>query len=518
MAILIYNGIALPYTDTATYSQEVKYDPMGHTDRFTTDFDITVQCVINPDYIPVISNKLAALRLLPTIFGTLANPGQVMLALRNALLMPRGYLSFKQNGQELIPGRMQNKGNKPQPGAVDACNGPKPEYCNVSEFNDGSYIVDYRIKASYVEIISDKGITINGTKNERTSAVIACRWQEQATYNEFMECTLTRTGVYTIRSDHDAYDPPTAPQLSPLAEVGAFFGQLFGIPQQAQVTPQANPGPDWLRNIFAVVGVPSGFLRAHTDYKVTPDGLSLAYTLIDKEVFRIPPAPAYRAEGEYAEDAGIGMGVRHVECRIRLWGAKTTSQADLVRAALAILANKIVLGTSDYIVPTNLFAVLVLPDGSESPAFPVAIRNNSGVSIAVITRAYVRVGMWENWAEVMMRCLRAIAPTFINARTGESLGPEIVGASGPVSGTVTNNIIPFWPDQIAEDATVIRGYKPKYLPWGTSGFNSLLQAAAYYDPYLDTYLNQNTRQLNAGTGPGSSVVVPGQAGTVPEVA
>ncbi len=514
MAILIYNGIALPYTDTATFDMETTYDRLGRTDKFTTNYDIKVQCIINPDYIPVISNKLAALQLLPVLFGDLPNPGQVMLAMRQQLMQPRGYLSFKQNGQELIPGRMYNTGNKPQPGGVDACNGPQPMFCNVAEFTDGSYIVDFQIKASYVENIGIKGISTSGARNERTSAVIACRWQEQATYNEWMECTLTRTGIYTTRSDHDKFD---APQIPP-EEIHP--NQPFpGLPAVAQVAFLSNQGPDWLRNQFAVVGIPSGFLRHHTDYRVTPDGLSLCYTLIDKEVYRLPPAPAYKAEGEFTEDAGTNGGVRHVEGRVKLWGSKLTSQADLISAAIAILSQKMILGVRGFIVTAP-----VVPGGA-----PQSIRITSGV--AVINRSYVRVGIWENWVEVGIRAMKnstAPVPT-----TGTSTGSRILNSAAatvlfgrpvPVTAAAANGnnpnlnnfIPPFYPPNLAADPTLIADYRPQYFPWGTSWPQSLLQACAYYDPYLDTHLSQLTRQLNQGTGPNKQVVVPGQAGQVVE--
>jgi hypothetical protein len=489
MAVLTYNAIALPYCDTANYSMETTYDKVGNTDKFTSKFDCDVQCVINPDYIQVLQQFLKP--GLNTTFGNMTTPSQIMLAIQDSLSWPRRQLSFLVNGQELIPQPMTTKAGAPQTGTVDAANGPKPKPCIVTEFAGDSFILNYGVTAEYVQFLNPAAGQANFATppNARTSAVIASRWTESVHYDRLMMATVTRDGTFTIRSDHDKFD------LGPMAEM-----VNPGAPTPA--------GPDWLRGSFAIVGVPDGFKREVSEYKVSPDGLSLHYNLADKEIWRYPPSPAYEAEGEFTEEGNTNMGIREVEGRIKLHGSKGTSQADLVTAAIGTLSQKMLLGVRG-------FRIIQPPPLGNPNGIPGSVLLDSGV--ALVHRAYVTVGIYDNSVEVGIRARRKLtipglpAPAFGAATVGPPWFFPFGNAAANIFQQATNDhvarstpMLPFDPVGLAADPTVITSYRPSYLDYGTNPIGTLLQAAAYYDPSLDTAMSRNTRQLQQGVVPGGA--------------
>src|SRR5690606_15107838 len=101
----------------------------------------------------------------------------------------------------------------------------------------------------------------------------------------------TREGKYRIRSDN-------------------FQGQIA----------------DQFRRDLAVVSIPNGFLRKSAKYTQTPDGLGLEYHIVDEEVYKPPPAPAFKAQGSYTEEVTRGGVNRYCEVNVRLEGDKITDQ------------------------------------------------------------------------------------------------------------------------------------------------------------------------------------------------
>src|SRR6185312_14656936 len=107
MSLFTYNSVSMPLPYVTQYEQKTLYDPESQTDLFITQFTIKFQCVLNVAYLSVKVNDDAPL----------TNPAAIMNSVRTLLLRPRRSLSYKVNGQELIP-----QHSLETPGTVDSSN------------------------------------------------------------------------------------------------------------------------------------------------------------------------------------------------------------------------------------------------------------------------------------------------------------------------------------------------------------------------------------------------------------
>ena len=212
---------------------------------------------------------------------------------------------------------------------------------------------------------------------------------------------------------------------------------------------------------MAVVGLPPGFLRKSSRYTVDPSGLSLTYRVEDQEVFKLPPFPAYEAEGEYTESSTMCDAMRYGEVHVKLKGSKTVDQAQLVLTAASVCSSKLKLAGAFLVGPAD--------------------------QQARIEFTTLSVGMYENWVDCRIKVLfpankirfRGIQGIRRTVTTTPFTDP---GAGGPAP-------------------------QPQYPIGGTASF--LLQAAAYYDPSLVATRVANGVQLSAG-------LEVGQAGLIKE--
>lgn len=362
-------------------------------------FDITVGCVINTAYASVI---------LPT--GTFTDAADIMRQIRYTLMQPRKTLSVKFNGTELIPAKAG------VPGTVDAANGPQPKSCTCTMLTNTTFLMTYRIMASYWQAGTDSA------NNPAGSPVLYNRWTESVSINDCNYTTRSRRGKYIIRSDNST-----------------------------------GSTADELRTQFAVVGVPPGFLRTKSEYTVDPSGLGLEYSIEDKEQFKMPPSPAFKASGYYMENTTKFNARRYGTVQVTLEGSKTTSQTTLVNAAVLIATRKL----------STRIAGLAAGLG--------AVTN-------FIESASVNMDLYENKVTCNIKCY--LSPT--NKR-------------------IANAVSAFY-DMDDTTPGSDPAYTPPYLDRGSAGI--LLEAAAYYDPNLAANGLNPAGQMNAGK-------VPGEAGANP---
>jgi len=411
MSVLTYNGIKLPYGNTTSFTQEAVYEE-SRTDRILTKFDIQVQAVINYQYLKFIA---------PQYEGATSSPASIMAAIRTDLLEPRNNLSMIFNGTELIPQPVEGLA-----GTVDAKNGPQPQSCRIFRLTNTTFLIVYHIVAHYWEynrITENSGnpntITI---VNTRGNGVLYNRWTESVDINNANYSRRIREGIYSIRSDNGE-------------------GQIA----------------DQFRDQMAVLGVPNGFLREGSHYSVSPDGLTIRYRVVDIEVFKAPPAPAFRAKGTYRESRGRGGVPRTADVYIRLEGDKYTPQNDLLESAISIASRKLAIGAASDFAVQNAGAV--------------------AVGAYIIQSAQAAVQLWENVVEVSMTVLFANKKTTVqNINAFDTTGITYVPG---VDDT--------------ED------FVPEMQSRGTAGI--VLQAAAYYDPSLtEAVLNSVTGQMVNGDG------------------
>lgn len=445
MSILTYNNITLPYSNVTRFSQDVVYDEQGNTDWYCTKFDIQVTCFINLEYLEMIARQFDSVI-------ALNSAAEIMSAIRTTLLKPRKLLRFICNGVNLIPARQgesnddYNDNVSTGLGTVDAKNGPIPQSCSIDPITDHTYMLQFHIIAHYwennVSVISPSGIV---TTNTNGGVVLYNRWTETVEIDNCMYTKRTRDGKYVIRSDN-------------------IDGKVAD-----EVRPQ-----------MAVLAVPTGFLRESAKYTISPDGLGIQYTIVDREVYKLPPHPAYEAEGEYTGSTAHGGGHVYGEVRLRLKGCKDpalSSQNDLLRVAVVLCATKLAI---------------------------------VGYGPAVIGNVKVRVDMFNNMVEVQMGAKMNPTKQQLSKVAG------IIGNRGFLNNITQTPIV---------DAP---GFKlgPRYTNRGTAKL--LLQAAKYYDPNLEN-VQLGPGKLTAADGPNGDEItvlgtqlnipkpVPGEAGKTPEV-
>ena len=407
MSIAKYGDITIPYAFTTQFRQDPMYDDVSGTDWCGTKFDIQVGGVLNINYLSAID---------PTLIGTANNAADIMRTIRYKLLKPRQILSFTFDGSELIP-------QSTTEGKVDTGNGPRPQTCQITRLNNESFLITFHIIAEYWERNDPASVLAVNTAGQ---SVLYNRWTETVEIDNLQYSRRTREGKFKIRSDN--------------AE-----GVI----------------PDQIRNQMAMIGVPRGFLRESSRYTQTPDGLGIQYTIVDKEQFKMPPNPAFKASGTYTESTSKGDAKRFANLHVRLEGARNVSQDVLARLAVSVAALKCAIVGAPLIGPVSRRSIL--------------------------HSASVRIDLYENVVECDLNVM-------FKSNAHRTNGIALFGGdfrSATSFTPLTDGIDP------STNA-------PPYLERGTAGI--LLQAAAYYDPSLRGVI------VNPSVGQFTQGIMPGQAG------
>jgi hypothetical protein len=411
VSVVSYNGITLPYAYATQFRKIPVRDPQGDTDWCKLRFEISVQCLVNVNYLPLMAPDLIEHRTAPV--NGVTNAAAVLTQIRDRLLTHRKRLSYTFNGVEMIP-KIQ-EGNE---GSVDAENGPKPQDCRILWLTSETFIIIFSIVAHYWE---SRGGQVVRSLNVPGNNVLYNRWTETAEIDHANFVRRVREGTYAIRSDN-----------------------VDGVIA------------DQIRSDLAVVGVPKGFLREMSKYTVTEDGLRLKYHVTDKEQFRMPPSPAFKAKGHYYETLGRTGAKLWGQVYVALEGDKLTSQASLMTKAVSV-------GMS-YLTK-RMDAI--------------------GTSFQVVENAGAKIEFYENKVEFSCRVYMSRTPAgmsfeFLGGKNNNTLGGNFpitilggayVGVPGSEPGT---------------------DYTPQYLDRGTAGSSGpgkigqglLLRSCAYYDPAL----------------------------------
>lgn len=430
MAEIMYNGVVLPYCRTTQYDQVVTYD--AETDWYKQNFSIGVETYFTSEYLQLLA---------PQLIGRTDNAAMIMKVIRSSLMQPRRPFSVKCSGVEVIPQPVQ--GNN---GTVDAANGPQPQYCNVIQMNDSTFIVMWAIKASYwennrVNIAAPVTVT-----NQPGNPVLVNRWSETQDIDKCMYTTRTREGKYIIRSDN----------------------------RQGLIV-------DRFREQMAILAVPTGFLRESSSYTVSPDGLSLSYRIVDKEQFKMPPSmttPVYEAQGQYTEQVMKYGAQRWGEVRLTLKGSKITDQGKLILAALGIASAKL--------------------DDNGAKKINAVGGNENALRFSIMEYCHLTVNMYENIVSLTMRA-RMLQGRIFTKEEQAAAGPgNVVG--GKYWGWNTTSLA-FTPG--SDDADPVANRPINLIGGSTTGppgvDRMLLQAAAYYDPSLaGVRIDKDTGQFTGG--------------------
>jgi hypothetical protein len=403
LSVFQYNGITIPNARISNFEQRALYE--AETDWYLTQFSIKVEGTFNLNYISMIAPDLAS--------ANCQNAADVMKSIRARLLTPRQTLSVMFGSTQLIPVVTGGRST-----TCDASNGPRPQYCNIIQLMNQTFIISFAIVAHYWENNFPENSEI--PQNIPGNAILYNRWSESVNIDDRNYTIRTRRGKFVIRSDNS----------------------------------QGNT-VDFFREQMAVVGVPTGFLRKSSNYMVDPSGLGLQYEIVDQEVYKKPPSPAFKASGYYREYCeGVGFPARIGECTVKLWGDSNTNQADLVNLAIDIARSRV----------TDRGATLSVPNGQ--PA-------NPGTAIIQPLEASVYIDLYDNMVEFTYAAQ-------LNIDTSRKNALQCFANMSTAT--------PF------NDPT----YVPDYQSRGTAQF--LLLAAAYYDPSLtSTILDPTDGQMSTGS-------------------
>lgn len=391
--IIQYNGIVLPYAATTRFDKTAVPDP-SNTDLILQRYDIDVVVTLNYRYMAaILQDELAA--------DDLPNTTAAACAVRIAdqLMERRKILGVTFNGFDMIPGGMSASRE------VDSANGPIPQYCRYTDMGNETFLFQYGIVAHYYEITDPE--TLENLPGR--TPVVYNRWKETVTLDDTDAAVRVREGSFRIRSD------PSTP-----------------------VT------PDMLRSQMAVLSIPTGFLRTASRYSLSEDGLTLSYSITDKESFKNPPSPAFRARGYYRETAlGVGGVVKYGECRTQLWGASTNgSQVNLLETAIAVCVGKL--------------DIVGAPLGA-------AVTKTGTILLHAITE----VNHYENQVDVLIKVQIPIGTKRFGGRDLKLAGLTDKQTQVPLS-------------EALPGLSLKGPSTPTYRNYGQAGI--LLQAAAYFDP------------------------------------
>ncbi len=333
-----------------------------------------------------------------------------MAVVRSRLLQQRKPLQYTFNGFDLIPRAQQTT-----VGTVDAKNGPQPQSCNIIYLTNNTFLVRYHIIAHYWEnndVTPDPGdedtpLVVNQPGNN----VLTNRWSETCDIDNANFMTRTREGKYIIRSDNTS-------------------GVIA----------------DMIRSAMCQLQCPAGFLRINSHYKVSPDGLAMEYRITDKEQFKMPPSPAYEAQGEYLETTTMNGAYRVGLCRVRLKGDRNTLQVQLVNTAIQVVATKLAVRG-------------VQVGGGVNPR----------VGFTCCLESSCRIDMYQNIVEVSAKGIIAVDTAFLGLRAGRN--QALAGFVGMDTRTPGSDFI---------------NYQPAYPVYGIGQkeLGYLIKAAAYWDPSL----------------------------------
>ena len=240
-------SITLEIVKTRLFQQEAVYDASG-TDYLYTKFTIDVQAVINPA-----ATTYSLQQSLPTYdYGTL--PAITIRSIRHFLMQPRQILSCSIAGNQLLVSPQQQLIGTGNAATVDAADGPKPIFCNITEITgQTTFLIHYKIETCLNECLSAVF----------PAELLSNRWSQSHVVDEQHMVSIITQGTAYFRSDLMA-DIKTNPDGGTPAPNGLTPDML-----RAQILPP----------------VPLHCQRKSIQVAVSEDNLRMTYTVIDKETF-----------------------------------------------------------------------------------------------------------------------------------------------------------------------------------------------------------------------------------------
>jgi len=275
---LTYNNIELTNVTTLDFDERVVEDESG-TDALYHEFTIRVSFVVHQSDKELIHGYSGSSSFMSSIQH-----------LESALMLKRKSFHFSINGFKVLFSDQEN----------DCNNGPTPlSFKVVRVMGSNSAVCEYSIKVAILRCHAEDSVQYSsGNPN-----ILNNRWSVEESRDEDMALSLQIEGVLRLRNANVG---------SPLAFRDAVIPTLQ-----------------------------KGYKRHHIRVVSSKDGLTLRYSILDKQGHEAPPWPAVSWSGTYTETVKGGGGLQHAYLNIRLKGHPDASRKTLAFHAGEIAVQKI---------------------------------------------------------------------------------------------------------------------------------------------------------------------------------
>ena len=295
MSVLVYTppgGGAITFGpqgwETMEFVQEPWYEP-SQTDCLGVKITISGDWILSAP-VPPISSGI----VLSGSTNVFDGPAAALPTLRMVgnWARPRGTLSFKENGVEMIP--------TPPTGKADAKNGPLPGPMRITRLTEKTFRCSLSIVSHWAE----------SAANSEGGLVLSSRWRDSVAIDQDQLSRRTRTGKVIVSS-------------SSYITGGSII--------------------DDLRDTLICTSILPGFIREASNYTLSESGLELSYDFVDQEQFRMCPTLSTFAEGSMlVSTQRMGSPGRMQTVNVTLRGPKKqeSNPTELASIAMGICFRK----------------------------------------------------------------------------------------------------------------------------------------------------------------------------------
>lgn len=284
---VVYNGVYLTNCLTVSFEQRAEYDNSG-TDLLYSVFQIHVRGTLHAD--PDHNHRITRTQLKGLTFsGSVQTEAQ---RIQYLLMQPRGEFEYWVEDQLLLKANGISGDI-----AQDTNNGPKPQECSWTPVGSQYFRVDFSIEICRVQCDNGQGY-ITGTN----AAVLNNRWSVREQRDASFFTTRTVEGVLRLAN-----------------------------------------GSHWPHTFHSIVvpPLPDGYQRQRMSFVDSTDGLSLRYSVVDKQRYASPPYPAIDWHAVYTENTAKTGELAMGEMRIMLEGDPWCDKQLLAKVAIAISLERL---------------------------------------------------------------------------------------------------------------------------------------------------------------------------------
>lgn len=337
---VLYNGVTLTRVETKKWQEDVQYDESGMNmlgSRVEMTFEGTITESSLEGYAESPHSEDAAIPPnVPVGVGK-----KIQYALR-ALEMPRANLIVYddiQNAEPIFAAYAENGLTEDSPIQnqlnMDVAGGPKPISVRIVYIVNGYARVEITFVVNKIRCL--EGETTGGNSNNlnpRSGFVISNRCWTDETIDENFYTTKKFTGRLRVSSANQSV---------------LFYRQMFYPPLER------------------------GFYRESVNFSESEDGLTLNYTVTDKQRRNAAPYPATKVEGE-VQYHSINSGTTFVAARVSMIGAPFAPKQALVARALEFIRIKIDSFTKDIFQTGTIQDFVVSENIGDPPAITVSLK------------------------------------------------------------------------------------------------------------------------------------------------